>query len=227
MDIDGGLLIHPSMLWIALAQLAAAQPVNEATWFRVEDVPVSQLPDGDPRTVFFRLTVRPDGTLQGCEVEVTSGLAAIDKLTCKLARRRARFKPAIAADGGPSYGVYRSRTIWAVNPGKYHRKPVDIELKVDTLPAGHGRSTSFNVTFAADAEGRPTACVAGDKKDHPSLVRVACGEVVRAYRAFPPRDDTGAPVASVQNAIVAFDTQWRPRHMAAWDRCRNSAPTPS
>jgi hypothetical protein len=204
LDIGASLFIHRWMLWIALAQLTAAQPINEGTWFRLEDVPVRELSDADPRTVFFRLTVRPDGTLQGCQVEVKSGLTAVDKLTCNLARRRARFKPATAANGVPTYGVYRNRATWAVNPGKSYISPVDIELQVDALPSGQRAPASVNVTFAADAEGHPTACVAGETKDQPVLVRLACGEVVRAYQALPPTDDAGAPVASVQNAIVAF-----------------------
>jgi TonB family protein len=193
------------MLWIAFAtQLAAAQPINHPSWFRLDDLPISEFADDEVRTVAYRLTVRPDGTIQNCQVEVTSGVKKFDQLTCRLAQRRARFNPASSSDGRPSYGVFRSSIMWAVNPPGSYARPVDAELKVNTLPKGERSPVAIGVIFAVDKEGNPSSCSAERAKAHPVLVRIACGEITRSYKAIPATEDSGAPVPSVQNALVTI-----------------------
>ena len=147
------------MLIIALAaQIAAAQPTNFETWFREGDLPLHQFPSDGDHAAAYRLTIRPDGKMQSCEIEVSSGLPAIDRLTCNLIRRRARVKPATGLDGAPSYGVIRSSTVWAVNPERHYTRPVDIEMTVTTLPEGEKSPAAIAVVFASDRkEARPFA----------------------------------------------------------------------
>jgi len=81
------------MFWIAVAaQLAAPQP--KYMWLSSDDTPYSQLPAKGYTSVAVRLTISPDGTIQNCEIEDSSGDRAIDGYTCSLSMRRAQFHPA-------------------------------------------------------------------------------------------------------------------------------------
>src|SRR4051794_26363158 len=108
--------MYLGMFWIALtAQLSAAVPQHHDRWFSGNDVPsyLSRQKNDVFLQVPVRVTVRPDGKLQDCGVEVSSGIPELDRLTCQLLRGRARFEPA-QMDGVPSFGVHRMVVRWAV-----------------------------------------------------------------------------------------------------------------
>ena len=198
------------MFWLSVAaQLAMPQPIRPQTWLRVEDLPLEEVGSGEARLVAFRVTVRPDGTLQDCAIEVTSGRPKLDELTCRIMRRRARFKPAVGVSGQPIHAVHRSSSVWAVNPPASYVKPVDMQLKVSALPKG-GRSPAVaHLVLAVDTRGVPTACAAnGSVKENvgPLLIQLACRQLQKSYKALPARTDAGVTVDSVQNASVSFVT---------------------
>ena len=64
--------------------------------------------------------------------------------------------------------------------------------------------------FAVDAEGRMSGCTAeaaegfGRAINDPSLVPIACDQVMKNYRAIPAKDATGQSISSVQDALVRF-----------------------
>jgi hypothetical protein len=195
------------MLLIALAaQMVAPVGPNPASLVRNYDLPIGEFNDGAVRTVSFRLTVRPDGSVQGCEIEIPSGKEKLDRLTCKLLRHRARYKGARGPDGEPAYAVVRNTLTWAVNPVGAYQTPLDAELRVSALPKGQRSPVAVRLIMAVDPEGRPSRCIAGEGKPHPSLVRLACDQLLQSYKASPARNDAGETVASVQEARVAFVT---------------------
>lgn len=197
-----------AMLSLILAgQLAAAQLVSELP-FRPRDLPIGEFAAGSKvRLVAYRATIRPDGTIQDCKVEISSGSVSLDKITCRSVTRRARFKPATMADGGRAYGVYRSTAAWVVDPPASYIYPMDMQLKVARLPTGERSPATVDVAMSVDPEGKASSCIADDtsrKKNNPVLVQAACRELVSKYRALPALTDAEAPVASVQNVRVSF-----------------------
>src|SRR4051794_7101976 len=101
------------MFWIALtAQLSAPIPNDPSEWANPDDVPMEIMQEDHGYVVGFRLLVDPSGKIQRCRVDLTSGNLALDKHTCKLAQRRARFRAAADSSGRPTYGVYASYMVW-------------------------------------------------------------------------------------------------------------------
>jgi|1186.fasta_scaffold75665_2 TonB family protein len=203
------------MFWIALlavAQLSAPPAKNLVGLFASDDVPLQMLGDEADRTVGIRLTVRPEGQVQSCEVEYSSGIAELDLYTCKLAAKRSKFAPA-SRNGTPAYAVYRLPVRYLVTSGR--RSPVppraDFTIRINELPRDVRSPAAIHLVFEVDERGHPSACKAEDiqGKFHADaqLVGRACDQLLKDYTAIPARDEGGKVVPSVQDAIVQFRTQ--------------------
>lgn len=82
------------MIWlVALAQLSAPEPVKSHL-LRPEDTPTKIMPENTVQAVRVGVTVTPDGKPQDCKIEVSSGNSQLDRHTCGIVQRRARFRPA-------------------------------------------------------------------------------------------------------------------------------------
>jgi TonB family protein len=89
------------------------EPVeNPANWFRPEDYPSGLNHMGMGGAVIIRLLVGADGTVQKCEVTKSGGDKAFQDATCAAATKRAKFRPAVAADGQPVASVWINRINW-------------------------------------------------------------------------------------------------------------------
>ena len=60
----------------------------------------------------FRLEVGAGGRVESCRVTVSSGHAELDRATCDLVSRRARFQPARDSSGEATGGTYTSAVSW-------------------------------------------------------------------------------------------------------------------
>ena len=195
------------MLWIALAvQLTAAKPIDPVRWFYDADWEKLVASKGGHGLTLFRVTVTPDGRPQDCVIETTSGVPELDRLTCERVLQRARFRPAKWADGTPAYDVYRKSVLWADLAAFEYSFPVDVEIKVSRMPKGARAPMKLTVTFAVDASGRRSSCEALDRNANPTLVSLACQQVLANYPAIPAKNRAGATVPSIQNATVNFVT---------------------
>ena len=184
-------------------------PVDYTKWPMLSDMPPDLFEVGGwVRTMRTRLTVRPDGTVQGCEVEKGTGHRALERYVCAMFEQRAKFRPAIWIDGSPSYGVFRFT--FKIYRGDRHSSkpdPVDLEAMVDRKTYA-GVPAIVHVAFAVDQDGRTGDCSSvapfstGITANPPILVPFACDAVSRRYVPKAARDDAGAPVRSVQNALV-------------------------
>ena len=196
------------MFWTALAaQLSAPEPFQRGSWFSDSDMPSYIQTAGISRRVLTRLLVSPDGKVESCSAEVSSGEVRVDRDTCSLMMERTKFRPARWTDGSPVYGVYRLVFDWTVGP----RLPgilSDLELTVAALPKGAHSPATVRVMFAVDEVGKPSSCTAeitpGIPKANWALAPVACAEIVKRYSAIPARDTSGRAVRSVQDATVNF-----------------------
>jgi TonB family protein len=85
------------------AQAAVAQypKGNLAGLFSADDYPTQAIENHESGSVGIRMRVEPDGTLSECAVIESSGSAALDRTTCAVARKRARYAPALGKDGKP------------------------------------------------------------------------------------------------------------------------------
>lgn len=200
---------------LAAAGLSAPPPANLTGLFRADDVPLEMLGEGEvDRTVEIRLTVRPDGHVQSCEVERSSGMRNLDIYTCKIAAGRAKFAPPTTQGGAPSYAVYRAPIRYLVTSGGPYspRAPsADFIATVNQLPRGLKSPVAVHVTFEVDEQGHLSACksetLPRTAEADPQLARLACDQLLKTYTAIPAKDEAGKTVPSVQDAIVAFMTK--------------------
>lgn len=58
------------------------------------------------KAVILALTISPEGRASACRIYKSSGLPDTDEVTCRLAKERLRFKPALNAAGEPVTGTF-------------------------------------------------------------------------------------------------------------------------
>ncbi len=86
-----------------------------ATWLRSSDYPRRPLISGEQALVTFRLLVDGNGNPTDCLVQRSySNDEAFDRLTCKKILERARFDPALDAEGKPTNAYYVDTVIWVI-----------------------------------------------------------------------------------------------------------------
>jgi TonB family protein len=75
---------------------------SPALWVTMDDYSPSALNVRNPRDVVLRYRVTGEGKVEDCAVAETSGSSVLDNTACRLVTRRARYRPAVAADGSVS-----------------------------------------------------------------------------------------------------------------------------
>jgi TonB family protein len=210
------------MLWFALAALASLPALvngrpDVRAIFTVDDFPAYLQQAGVSRTVYTRTTVRPDGSLESCAVEASSGDTKLDAYTCALIVKRAKFRPATWSDGTPVYGVIRVPVGWTISnapiPEEDRLKATtpDLELTLNKLPKGARSIAAVSLEVEADKDGRVVSCseqpplTTSDRRKHfPDLVTLGCQGVTENLKVAPPVDASGNKVRSVQTVSVHF-----------------------
>jgi TonB family protein len=104
--IDG-----PQMRALASMPEPKASP---GTWASTKDYPSDLIRAEIGGEVSFKLDVSAEGLPTSCLVIVSSKNDKLDKVTCKIMMQRAKFKPALTADGSPEASHYISRVRWQV-----------------------------------------------------------------------------------------------------------------
>lgn len=89
-----------------------AEPCMPEQWVQDGEYPAAALALGQSGAVGYRLLVDAQGRVERCDIVESSGHAALDKGTCDLVGRRARFVPARGVDGSPMEWSYRGRIRW-------------------------------------------------------------------------------------------------------------------
>jgi hypothetical protein len=190
----------------AAAQLSAPQPIGYPTWFSSDDVYYRVAARGASQENLVRAIVRPDGSLQGCEVEGPSKDSELDRHTCNLVRQRARYRAARWMDGTAVHGVDRINIFWHMGlRDTIKHYDTDAELIVRRRPRG---VTHVAVMLAVDERGTPVSCAVEPPRlpswptIPPEIADLACRQILAQYRAKPALDDRRVPVRSVQIARV-------------------------
>lgn len=105
-------------LWlILLAPVLMGAATGPRAWQSDNDYPTESLKAGEQGTVAFRLDIDAEGKASNCVVVLSSGYPRLDKATCDVMIRRARFTPATDATGVPGKGIFSSKVKWVI-PGR-------------------------------------------------------------------------------------------------------------
>ncbi len=208
MAATGGVMVSPELL-------------NGSEVITVDDYPQVLLRSNRSAFENIRIVVAPSGKAETCDVigemrgeHDGTRNGAIGRLTCELMIRRARFRPAVGADGLPSYGTYSAWISWRVGDGLSYRQPdqVDGDISVASLPKGIPDPALVPVDVAVTADGTPGTCSASAKEEHappsqvvsPALTAVACAQFTGSGKLSPARSRSGTTVPSVQRLVARF-----------------------
>lgn len=93
---------HKSMLRMPTPQQTPAR------WVVSSDYPLKMLSSGQPAIVEFRLSVGADGIPTACHIQSTTRPKEFDDAVCESVMRRARFDPALDANGTAIASYYRN-----------------------------------------------------------------------------------------------------------------------
>lgn len=196
------------MLGAGLLMLAVipANPVTPIPWFTFEDYPMKAFEKKWEGITTFEILVTPQGTVANCRVTESSGHEELDRQTCFLATKRAKFAPA-TVDGRLVFGVYRSEAAWALPERSVGTKAgPDLEVTLNKLPEGTLEPPVVKVAYAVDASGQPSSCVAmpSARKQPPVLVELGCRQLLESIGNSPVVSSTGQPVAAVRTGAIKF-----------------------
>lgn len=86
-----------------------ATPVgSHGQWVRDTDYPMSMIRKMQSGIVRFRLMVGEDGAPTACHIQLSTNPEGFDAAVCDALMQRARFKPALDAEGKPLLSYYRN-----------------------------------------------------------------------------------------------------------------------
>jgi protein TonB len=93
---------------------AAKAKANLTSYVSNDDYPQAAIRAEEQGTTRFRLTVGTDGRVSNCEITGSSGSSSLDRTTCDLMRRRARFTPAKDQAGNPIGDTHSASIRWVL-----------------------------------------------------------------------------------------------------------------
>ncbi len=76
------------------------------------DYPANALAARQQGQVLMALSVNDTGRIDGCRITKSSGSAWLDRASCLIMHRRARFHPAVSADGKRVAGSFDHMIEW-------------------------------------------------------------------------------------------------------------------
>ncbi len=82
--------------------------------FSTDDYPEQAIRNEEQGTVAFRLTIDRKGRVSDCTVTQSSGSATLDRASCSIVERRARFVPARDTQGRTVEDSMTSRIRWVL-----------------------------------------------------------------------------------------------------------------
>ena len=190
----------------------APEPVNAASVFRVSDYPNRALVNNEGGFARYEATIDPTGQVERCDLLVETGVRDLDIATCRLISSRARFKPALDAEGKPTFGVVRAWNSWQIGKWLQASRPrsFDLALALSRLPSNVPSPTYVSVVAAVDVAGKVIACRPASPGQEPKLKELACMQVMALKDWSPARTKSGAPVSSVQLITVQFNAAASP-----------------
>lgn len=155
------------------------------------------------------LTIDRTGQPVRCDVTMSDGNRALDRVACDMLLRRARFTPALDPSGAPVAAVMRQD--FTVNSQAALRRSgdpaatarrVDFALPVARVPKA-GDVPVADLLLMTDAGGRVATCAVATSTADAGLDRLACRELVATTFA-PARDRDGKAMPALRQVSVGF-----------------------
>ena len=87
---------------------AAVPSKSPGSWLSANDYPTIALKKGEQGIVQVRLAIGADGAAQACHIQKSTRPVEFDQAVCRALMKRARFQPALGADGKPMPSYWRS-----------------------------------------------------------------------------------------------------------------------
>lgn len=190
-----------------LNAVIAAGPATPLPWYTFDDYPMKAFEREWQGTAAMTLLIGTDGRPHSCTIDKSSGYDILDRQTCWVALKKARFTPARGPDGTPAYGVYRSQVRWSrpdrdfvqLEPGP------DLEVSVAALPDGRTSPVAVKLAYFVDTAGKPSNCapLTESQRQPKALIDAACSQLFTKV-ASTPVAASGQTVPTVRTAAVLF-----------------------
>lgn len=190
---------------------------NPGNWATTNDYPSVALQKQVEGTTGFRVNVGPDGRVSDCVITASSGSPELDLATCTNVRRRARFEPALDANGSPTTGKYANRVRWQIpsfvplisfprgptmQGGSWTRiLPTDFPQKA----LAQKRQGIVKIELAISPNGAIQSCNILESSTHADLDAETCKIASNKAKFGPALDVTGQPTAG----RVQTEINWR------------------
>jgi len=121
---------------------------NLVSLFSTDDYPVEAMRSGEEGTAQVRLTITTDGRVSQCEVMSSSGSQVLDRATCDILQRRARFKPALDNQGRPTIDYFTQKVRWELPARPFQDQFARAAFALD--PASTGPACTFEEQVNVD-----------------------------------------------------------------------------
>lgn len=210
------MLLVMALLAAQVAADASVQPSprGDAPWITNDDYPMEEARAHHEGVVAFALQVDASGHAVKCDVTATSGYAGLDKQTCFLMMRRARFNPALENGRAVDSHVTGNFT-WRLGSAPPYRNGVDggvgvaapilpgaLQLTVARLPSDYRQPARAALSFGTDQ--RVVDCRILESSGNSAIDRAACAQLRELATA--PSSNAGAAAAKTAEYIVSFRT---------------------
>ena len=83
-------------------------------WVSTNDYPRRALTRGWEGDLTYALDVGANGGVQRCRITSSTGYDILDRTTCDVIERRARFEPATDSSGNAVFGTFRGKVSWLI-----------------------------------------------------------------------------------------------------------------
>ena len=84
--------------------------------FSAQDYPAIALNHNQQGSVTMTFLVDEAGAVADCSVDDSSGVPALDTMSCYVVKNRAKFEPARSSDGKPIRSAYTEKVVWRIAP---------------------------------------------------------------------------------------------------------------
>lgn len=185
------------------------QPISPGAWVTNDDYPPAAIRGGQQGTTSFRLDIDGKGMVTECTVTGSSGSQLLDDATCVLLKTRARFQPALDAQGRPIDAVYSNRFRWELP--QQPPQPMASWTAILRITIGNGGEvvSCSQQAFGPVPDGAKPGCdwLASATRDETRNMRgSATGPVTILMRA--DHLVSGMPAPSVPALAAAFKAIW-------------------
>lgn len=177
-------IIAACSAFVEIAGAATPQPPHPlgspGNWVNSEDYPPGPLRREEEGIVGFTLTIRPDGTVGGCEVTKSSGSDDLDQAACTLITERARFEAAIDDRGHHVAGTWSNSVRWQIPKDEPPPQPMVMVM-----------------SMLVDKDGNVSDCRI-ERVEGPSAAALKVGPAPQCFMdsvSGPYLDKNGNPVA--------------------------------